>query len=229
MARMSNSPETPAERIAADLALAIHQGLIRPGERLPSQTRLMKSYEVAMGTAASALAKLAAAGLIRGEPGRGTFAMDPDRLFHRSPVLDVMAAASMCRRLAALSFGPDTDTPTLPVGGDPHWDDPHADPEKTLPPRQVDVSALVALDRHVLRWMSEAFFQAARRMVGAGQQDADTHLLAAARAILRDGGRRTQRQDGIAYYAGSPPEDEDVVLRIWPERGVPRDPDGPPF
>lgn len=69
---MTDSTETPAERIAGDLALAIHQGLIRGGERLPSQTKLMKSYKVAMGTAASALAKLSAAGLTRGETGRGS-------------------------------------------------------------------------------------------------------------------------------------------------------------
>ncbi|MER7666427.1 GntR family transcriptional regulator [Streptomyces sp. NPDC096193] len=50
---MSEIQESPAERIAGDLALAIHQGLIRGGERMPSQKELMAAYGVAMGTAAA--------------------------------------------------------------------------------------------------------------------------------------------------------------------------------
>ncbi|MFH8410436.1 GntR family transcriptional regulator [Streptomyces sp. NPDC018019] len=212
------SSVTPAERIAGDLALAIHRGLIRPGEKLPSQSKLKDSYGVAMATASSALGKLAAAGLAYSVPGSGTFAQRTDRLFDRPPVLDVLAASALCRHLASLSFGPDTDVPTVPVGGSPGWDDPHADPEKVLAPRQVDVSALAGLDRHILRWMSEAFLTAARRLVGAGQTDADVHLVESARSILRDGGRRPEGQPGMAYYGGPCPEDEDVALRIWPER-----------
>ncbi|MFK0160459.1 hypothetical protein ACIQVL_51385 [Streptomyces sp. NPDC090499] len=49
------------------------------------------------------------------------------------------------------------------------------------------------------------------------------------RHILRDGGRRPEDQPGIALYGGPMPLDEDVVLRIWPECGALRDPDGPPF
>lgn len=213
---MATQIETPAERIAGDLALAIHQGLIRAGEKLPSQSKLMDSYGVAMGTVSSALGKLQAAGLIRASVGVGTFAEDPDRLWHNSAVLDVMAAAAMCRSLAAITFG--ANGPTLAVGGSPDWDDPHTDPEKTLPPRMVDVSALAALDRHLLRWMSEAFLTAARRMVGSGQSDADIHLIASARAILRDGARRPDHQPGIAHMGGPIPDDEAVAFRIWPER-----------
>lgn len=225
---MTDSTETAAEQIAGDLAVAIHQGSIQPGEQLPSQTKLMKSYGVAMGTAASALAKLSVAGLIRGERGRGTFALDPRRAFADSPVLDVLAASSMCRTLAAMSFGTNADSPTLGVGGSRDWGTAYEDAE-TLPPRQVDVSALAVLDRHLLRWMSEAFLSAARRLVGTGPSDADTHLIASARAILRDGGCRPEGQPGIAHSGGRKPADEDVVLRIWPERGEPRDPNGPPF
>ena len=66
-------------------------------------------------------------------------------------------------------------------------------------------------------------------MTGAGLADADAHLVAAARAILRDGGRRPGGQPPIALSGGPAPADEDVALRIWPERGRPIDPDGPPF
>jgi hypothetical protein len=70
----------------------------------------------------------------------------------------------MCRRLAAITFGPDDSAPALGVGGD--WDSPLADPETACPPRMVDVSAPAVLDRHVLRWTSEAFYAAARQLVG---------------------------------------------------------------
>jgi DNA-binding transcriptional MocR family regulator len=222
---MSTLTETPAERIAGDLALAIHQRLIRPGERLPSQSKLMTSYGVAMGTASAALGKLAAAGLIRTVPGSGTFAVRPNP-FEPNPVLDVLAAASLCRTLAARSFAPGS-APVLEiqVGGDV---DTSGDREGPLT-RLVDVSALEGLDRHVLRWMSEALLSAARRLVADGPCEGDTHVIATARAILRDGGRRPEDQPGIAVHGGPTPEDEAVVLRIWPERGEPRDPDGPPF
>jgi DNA-binding transcriptional MocR family regulator len=222
---MSDESASPAERIAGDLALAIHQGLIRGGERLPSQTQLMAAYKVAMGTAAAALTKLSAAGLSRGESGRGTFAVHLDGA-RPLPVLEVMAAASLCRQVAATSF-PLGAAVTLGVGGDREGNTEDAR-EKTAPPQQVDVSALAALDRHVLRWMSEAFLAAARRLVGSGRGEADEHLIAAARSILAEGGRRPEGQQPIAVH-GPRPEGEDVALRIWPERGLPAGPDGPPF
>lgn len=211
--------ESPSEQIAADLALAIHRGSIRPGAQLPSQTKLMASYGVAMGTVSSALAKLSAAGLIRTERGKGTYA-HADR-FQSSPVRDLLAAASLCRSVAATTFLPSDPKPTIGVGGDEDWDDPHRDPEKVRPPRWIDVSALNGLDRHVTRWMSEAFIQGARRAVGAGLDESDKHLLAAARSILEAGGRRPENQPGIAESGGPTPPAEDVVLRIWPERATP--------
>lgn len=210
----------PAETIAADLALAIHQGSIQPGAQLPSQSHLAKAYGVAMGTAASAMSKLQTAGLVTTVPGAGTYATI--RRTGPSPVLDILAAASMCRALASITFGPadrgPDARPTLEVGGDPNWDDPHRDPEKMLPPRQVNVTELAGLDRHLLRWMSEALLSAARRVVGSGVVDTDEHLVAAARAILRDGARRPENQPGIAHLSGKDSWDEDVTLRIWPER-----------
>jgi len=224
-----SEPESAAERIAGDLALAIHQGLIRGDERLPSQTDLMKAYGVAMNTASSALGKLQAAGLTRSERGRGTFAVRIEREW-ANPILDVMAAASVCRSLAAHTFGKNDNNPKLPVGGDPAWLTENEN-EWTRPGRMVDVSALVGIDRHVLRWMSEAFLSAARRLVATGQSDADTHLIEAARAILRDGARRPDKQPAIAHYGGPHPVDEDVVLRIWPERAnhQPLGPNDSPF
>jgi DNA-binding transcriptional MocR family regulator len=221
-------PETGAARIAGDLALAIHQRLLLPGDRVPSQAKLMRSYGVAMATAASALSKLAAAGLTRAEPGRGTFVADYRRSLSPNVVLDVMAAAWICRAMAATHV-PVGQPATVGVGGHPDWDNPAADPDKVWPPRTVAVPALNALDRHLLRWMSEVFLSAARRLVSSGPSDSDVHLIEAARAVLRDGAQRPAGQPAIAEMGGPTPPDEDVVLRIWPERGEPSDPNGPPF
>ncbi|MER5602333.1 GntR family transcriptional regulator [Streptomyces sp. NPDC002265] len=220
-----NSPEL----IAGDLAVAIHQGSIRDGERLPSQAKLARSYGVSSGTAAAALARLAAAGLIRTVPGSGTFALTRQDLVETNPVLDVLAAASVCRTLAGMESGPGKpDSSALAVGGGSHresvWED-----EETMPSRRLDVGVLAGLDRHVLRWMSEAYVSAARALVAHGVSDADRHLIESARAILRDGGRRPKDQPAIARAGGPQSADEDAVLRIWPERGEPRDPGGPPF
>lgn len=214
-----------ADDIAGDLALAIHQRLIRPGERLPSQSKLMSSYGVAMATAASALAKLAAAGLTRSEPGRGTFARARPPMTP-CPVLDVLAAASVCRSLAASGFA---RKPTFSIGGHPDWDTPYCDPEKHWPPRTVDASALDGLDRYVLRWMSEALYAAARHMVGHGTAAADPHLIAAAQAILENGAKRPEAQAAIGVSGPPVPDCEAVALRIWPERARVPGPDEPPF
>uniref|UniRef100_UPI003F494CFD hypothetical protein n=1 Tax=Amycolatopsis sp. CA-096443 TaxID=3239919 RepID=UPI003F494CFD len=115
------------------------------------------------------------------------------------------------------------------MGGDPDWDDPRADPETTRLPRRVDVTVLYGLDRHLLRWRAEAFVDVARRIVGHGLTDADRHLVAAARAILRDGAARPQGQAPVPLYDGPEPAGESVTLRIWPDRARPLGPDDPPF
>ncbi|GAB3902509.1 hypothetical protein GCM10029964_093090 [Kibdelosporangium lantanae] len=186
----------------------------------------MNAYGVAMGTAASALTKLDAIRLTQPRPGAGRFVVRRPPLWRRHDVLDVLDAASICRHLASTSGG--SAPHYVDVGGDPDWDDPHADPEKTMPPRRVDVTVLCGVDRHLLRWQAEAFVDAARRIVGHGLTDADQHLVAAARAILRDGAARPEGQAPIAYYGGPEPAGEDVVLRIWPERATPS-PWDPPF
>jgi hypothetical protein len=217
---------TTAATIAADLLVAIHRGSLRWGAKVPSQKELVRAYGVAMGTAASALAKLDAVGLTQARPGAGRFVVRRPPLWQRHDVLDILDAASICRSLAASCGG--SAPHYISVGGDPDWDAPHADPE-TMPPRRVDVTFLDGLDRHVLRWQAEAFVDAARRIVGHGLTDADRHLVAAARAILRDGATRPKDQAPIAHYGGPEPAGEDVVLRIWPDRAQPPGPDDPPF
>lgn len=220
-----------AENIAADLAIAIHMGYIHPDEQLPSQSHICTRYRVSTATANRALAKLAASGLTYVKQGRGTYARDLHHdQFAPSPVTVLLTAARICREVASTNWR-DAETAYVEVGGSRFYDTPYEDPEKHAPPRQVSVSALVGLDRHIVRWMSEALLLAARRLVGNDGQlaDSDTHLMEAARSIVRDGGYRPAGQDMIASWSGNRPPEEDVVLRIWPERGRPLDPDGPPF
>jgi DNA-binding transcriptional MocR family regulator len=219
------TPPTAAT-IAADLLVAIHRGALSWGDKVPTQKELMAAYGVAMATAAAALTKLDVIGLTQARPGAGRFVVNKPPL-HRHDVLDILDAASICRTLACTSGG---SAPRHTwVGGDPDWDDPHADPDKAMPPRRVDVTVLSGLDRHLLRWQAEAFVDAARRIVGHGLTNADQHLVAAARAILRDGAARPAEQAPIPLYGGAEPVGEDVVLRIWPDRARPLGPDDPPF
>jgi GntR family transcriptional regulator len=219
--------------IAADLATAIHLGLIRPGERLPSQTHLMRSYAVAMGTAAAALASVTALQLAHGEPGRGTFAADirsgqPE--VH--PVAEIFAASSVCRTVAATAWPKNAD-PVIDLYANSPWRDADIRPH-----RLIDVSALVAMDQYLLRWMSDAFISGARSLVAGGEASRNLHeaagdpihLLEAAHAILRPAsGRRPAGQQPIARYDGDVPEAQKVASRIWREQGRPPNPDEPPF
>lgn len=55
----------------------IREGLLQPGQRLPSEDRLAASYHVSLITVRRALADLAAEGLLRRIQGRGTFVAQP--------------------------------------------------------------------------------------------------------------------------------------------------------
>jgi DNA-binding GntR family transcriptional regulator len=66
------SGEPPYLRIAADLRARIESGEFRPGDALPSITRLSQEYGVAKTTAQKALQVLKDEGLARGVQGWGT-------------------------------------------------------------------------------------------------------------------------------------------------------------
>jgi DNA-binding GntR family transcriptional regulator len=66
------SGEPPYLRIAADLRQRIESGEFRPGDALPSITRLSQEYGCAKTTAAKALNVLKAEGLAVGRQGWGT-------------------------------------------------------------------------------------------------------------------------------------------------------------
>ncbi len=92
------STEAPAELIAGDLALAIRERHIRPGEPLPSADRLRTSYDVPPATVSAALDRLSRAGVIRGGPDEGMYAHELGSGGSRQ-ALDVLAVPALCRRL----------------------------------------------------------------------------------------------------------------------------------
>src|SRR6218665_3243798 len=64
---------TKLERVSNTIIEAIESGALREGHRLPSEEELAVQHRVSVGTMQKALARLAHAGLIRREHGRGTF------------------------------------------------------------------------------------------------------------------------------------------------------------
>jgi DNA-binding FadR family transcriptional regulator len=88
--------ETPAERVAGNLALNIYEGRIKPDTPVPSPDELMSSFGVLRPTAIAALTRLERAGLLRGDQSGVMYAVTGS-----SPALAVTAAAAMCSRPAA--------------------------------------------------------------------------------------------------------------------------------
>lgn len=76
MADDQRSGEPPYLVIAAELRARIEAGEYRPGDALPSITRLSQEYGVAKTTAQKALRLLIDEGLARGVQGWGTIVTD---------------------------------------------------------------------------------------------------------------------------------------------------------
>lgn len=64
------------QSIVDEIAARIRSGELRPGDRLPAVRALMRQHGIALATASRVIAELAAAGLVVGEVGRGTFVRD---------------------------------------------------------------------------------------------------------------------------------------------------------
>ncbi|MGW0734391.1 GntR family transcriptional regulator [Streptomyces sp. NPDC002851] len=65
------------ERIADDLRKSIRAGELRPGDRLPAETRLAEKYRKSVPTVQNALRVLQGEGLIEKHHGRGNFVRKP--------------------------------------------------------------------------------------------------------------------------------------------------------
>jgi DNA-binding GntR family transcriptional regulator len=156
---MPRPKETIADRIAMDIAMSIHEGTLNPGDRIPTQSELKEQYGVAPQTASTAQGHLSRAGLTQGHPRRGTFVAESSDSDGRSPVLDILDAWSICLSLAYGTFQREES------GAYP--------------------AALAGLDRNVLRFMADAFQDAAHdTLTGRPRQQ----VLVAARAVVERGG-----------------------------------------
>ncbi|MFJ7497808.1 GntR family transcriptional regulator [Streptomyces sp. NPDC097727] len=86
--------------IADEIATAIRAGTVRAGTRLPAHRDLARERGIALATATKVYRELAAAGLVVGEPGRGTCVRDLSGSGGSGPRRRLPAAA----RPADLSF-----------------------------------------------------------------------------------------------------------------------------
>ncbi len=64
-------------QLAQILYERIMQGELRPGDRIPSERELIESYGLSRMTVRRSIATLTEKGLLRREPGRGTFVLNP--------------------------------------------------------------------------------------------------------------------------------------------------------
>ncbi|MFF1383854.1 FadR/GntR family transcriptional regulator [Arthrobacter sp. NPDC058288] len=65
--------------LAADLRTRIVDGVIQPGDKLPSENTLIGEFGVSRTVVRAALTRLQAEGLVETERGRGSFALTPPR------------------------------------------------------------------------------------------------------------------------------------------------------
>ena len=86
-----NADRPVFKQIADDLRSQIAAGALSQGDRVPSETQLMKRYGVARMTVRQALASLKAEGLLLAEHGRGVFV-------RTSPVVRRVASDRFARR-----------------------------------------------------------------------------------------------------------------------------------
>jgi DNA-binding GntR family transcriptional regulator len=77
MSQELTGPHAPYMLIVYVLAEKIKSGELKPGDRVPSVTELVKTYDVSHSTARRALAKLKEMGLTDTVPGYATFVRLP--------------------------------------------------------------------------------------------------------------------------------------------------------
>lgn len=100
--------------LAADLRNRIVDGIIQPGEKLPSENTLISEFGVSRTVVRSALTRLQAEGLVETERGRGSFALTPPA-DGPTPAPGTRAVGSVEERLQMLDFriGVETEAAAL--------------------------------------------------------------------------------------------------------------------
>lgn len=70
-------PRNLAQGLVEDMSDRIRGGHIRPGEKLPTESELMRQYGVSRTVVREALSRLQAGGLVETHHGIGTYALEP--------------------------------------------------------------------------------------------------------------------------------------------------------
>lgn len=110
------SPIPRYAQIADLLKSRIQRGLLRTGERLPSNEQLMAEFGVARITIRQALDRVAQEGLIRAQHGRGTFVtsqIPDDRWLHVETNLGDLAKAYRAKGLRIVNLSEENGQPPL--------------------------------------------------------------------------------------------------------------------
>jgi DNA-binding GntR family transcriptional regulator len=79
MSQELTGPHAPYMLIVYALVEKIKSGELKPGDRMPSVTELVETYDVSHSTARRSLAKLKEMGLTDTVPGYATFVRVPDQ------------------------------------------------------------------------------------------------------------------------------------------------------
>lgn len=64
-------------RLVDDLSARIRQGVLRPGDRVPTEPELVREFGVSRTVVREAMQRLQAAGLVETQHGVGTFVLAP--------------------------------------------------------------------------------------------------------------------------------------------------------
>ncbi|MCP8999885.1 FadR family transcriptional regulator [Pseudarthrobacter sp. RMG13] len=107
--------------LAADLRTRIVDGVIQPGDKLPSENALMVDFGVSRTVVRSALTRLQAEGLVETERGRGSFALTPPDAGPQ-PVPGSRPVASIEDRLHLLEFRLGVETEAAGLAARNHSD-----------------------------------------------------------------------------------------------------------
>lgn len=65
-------------RLADSIAAEIANGILAPGQILPSEPYLMQTHDISRGTVRAAMRELRERGLIKTNAGKGSFVAEPD-------------------------------------------------------------------------------------------------------------------------------------------------------
>jgi len=77
MVPMQRKPRNLAQGVVEQISSSIRQGLLKPGEKLPTESSMMAQHGVSRTVVREAISHLQASGLVQTRHGIGTFVLEP--------------------------------------------------------------------------------------------------------------------------------------------------------